>query len=162
MNSGESLRMVSVATFVSAHMVSPLVATTTAVCSVWLLPLRSSNCRRAASMLSGLDRMRLVEHEHLVGADHIGPGGKIAHGLGLGPRQHLGDVMGVKRALAADGLAHHAFIEARRLDDEGKSRRFEQLGPRLARRGEDQGRPPRLQKALMPRAPALRGRDRGG
>ena len=57
MNSGDSLRMVSVAIVVSAQMVSPLVATATAVCSVCVLPLRSSNWRRAASMLSGLEKI---------------------------------------------------------------------------------------------------------
>ena len=56
MNSGESWRMVNVAMLVSAQMVSPLVATATAVCSVCVLPLRSSSWWRAASMLSGLEK----------------------------------------------------------------------------------------------------------
>ncbi len=98
-------------------------------------------------MLSGLDEDGVAERKHLVAADHISLAGKIAHGFGLGSRQHLGDVMGIERALAADRLAHDAFIEARRLDDEGKPRRFEHPRPRLARRSEDQGRPPGLQKA---------------
>ncbi len=87
------------------------------------------------------------QREHLIAADDISLAGKIAHRLGLGPRQHLGDVVGSERPLAADGLAHDAFIEARRLDDEGKPRRFEHPRARLARRGEDQRRPPGLQEA---------------
>src|SRR5665648_220132 len=55
MNAGVSLRMVSVATSVCAHTVPPLVATATAVCSVCVLPFKSSSCRRAAAMLSGLE-----------------------------------------------------------------------------------------------------------
>ncbi len=45
----------------------------------------------------GLRQDLIAEGEHLVGADDIGLAGKIAHGLGLGARQNLGDVMGPER-----------------------------------------------------------------
>ena len=51
-------------------MVSPSVATATAVCSWCVLPLSSSSWRRAASMLSGLEKIVVAERQHLVAADH--------------------------------------------------------------------------------------------
>ena len=81
----------------------------------------------------GLRQDLIAESEHLVGADDIGLAGKIAHGLRLGARQHLGDVMGPERPLPADGLAHDALVQSRRLDDERKPRRFEDPRADLAR-----------------------------
>ena len=47
-------------------------------------------CRRHAV---GLRQDLIAEGEHLIGANHISFAGEVAHRFGLGPRQHLGNVV---------------------------------------------------------------------
>ena len=147
MNSGESLRMVSVA--IVGLGPDRLAVGRDRDRGMQRVRLAAEIEQLAARRLHavGLGEDRLAEREHLVAADHIGLPGKIAHGLGLGARQNFGNVMRAQRPLAADRLAHHGLVEARRLDDEGEPRRFEDARARLAPRSEDQRRAARLQEA---------------
>ena len=86
----------------------------------------------------------VFEGEHLIGADHKGALGKIADRLRFGTRQDFGNIVGIECLLAADCLAHGGLVEARRLGDEGETRRFEEPRPRLAGRRQDERRTPGL------------------
>ncbi len=100
--------------------------------------------RRLHAVRLGEDAV--AQGKHLVGADDEGLRRKLADGLSLGAGQDLGNVLRLQFLLAADGLMHGGFIEARRLDDESEPGSFEQSRADFAAGGEDQGRTVALQE----------------
>ena len=100
-------------------------------------------CRLDAGRL-GKDAV--AQGKYLVGTDDEGLRRKLADGFSLGAGQNFGNVLRLEFLLAAHGLMHGSFIEARRLDDESESGRFQQSRANLAARGEDQRRAIALQE----------------
>ncbi len=83
----------------------------------------------------GLVEHRIVEGEHLIGADHHPVGMAGGDRLGLGAGQRLREFDGRE---SGGGRLHRALIDAGRFRLDGQGRAFEEQAPRRAGRGEEE------------------------